>query len=81
MSEVSYPLTLLYPAGANIAAPSTWLRLPTGEIEATYHDYPELFWAVTLSKWLKEWSAEAPAELHQAELIPRGNRGAAYDLV
>jgi len=75
-----FPVTMRFPAGANIAAPETWQRLPTGEIQATYQDYLELFWTVTLSKWLKEWSEEQPDLPRQAELIPHGNRGAAYEL-
>lgn len=75
-----FPLTVIFPTGANIAAPETWQRLPTGEIQATYHDYPELFWAVTISKWLKEWSEEQAGPPRQAELIPQERRGAAYEL-
>lgn len=86
-----YPITIVFPAGANIAVPSTWQCLPTGEIQATYHDYQELYWSVTLSQWIKEWSAlPAPWEglgegregnPQQAALFPVESRGAAYDLV
>jgi hypothetical protein len=75
-----FPLIIIYPAGAQVAVPKTWRRLPSGEIEATYNNYQELYWSVHLSAWIKEWSAEPPGELHQAEMFPHHPRGAAYDL-
>lgn len=56
-SDTRFPLTVIYPAGASIAVPKTWRRLPTGEIEAIYNDYQELYWSVHISMWLKEWSS------------------------
>jgi hypothetical protein len=85
--ETKCPLTIRYPPGAQIAVPSTWRRLPTGEIEATYHTYQELYWSVTLSQWLREWSnlpspweGLGEGQPHQAQLFPVKMSGAAYEL-
>lgn len=64
----SFPLTIIYPPDAQIAVPATWRRLPTGQIEATYHDYDELYWSVNISKWLQEWATEPLPVPEQASL-------------
>jgi hypothetical protein len=79
--EVKYPLTIIYPAGAPIAAPEHWRRLPDGRIEATYHNEQELFWSVTLSLMLKEQATDpGPGQPRQAELFHVERGGAAYEL-
>lgn len=76
-----FPLTIIYPAGASIAAPEHWRRLSDGRIEATYQDEQELYWSVTLSLMLKDHAADpGPGKVRQAAMFQLERGGAAYEL-
>lgn len=62
------PKTIIWPAGANVGViAGQWTRLPDGRIQATYYSRDELFWAITLSQWLKEFDSQ---EMVQGEMFP-----------